>query len=166
MAAVDLRGSSQVGSFHTWHSADFSSESWIDYSIISKSLENVVENFELWEDGICVSDHWPIILSLHMKVYQSAGSDRMQSNRGGLVWRNAVLVDLLTYERELEVELSQLDIPVEAAICNEPERCSHKYLRDILTVYVARCTSLQIGAFQDIRVTGRESLGSTKSSNR
>ena len=56
------------------------------------------------------------------------------------MWKKAKVYDLLSYQRELELELSKIDIPAEAAICNEPERCSHKHI--IQTYFDGVCSAM------------------------
>ena len=43
-----------------------------------------------------------------------------------LCWSKATGLDLEAYKLCLEMELDNLDIPAEAAMCNDPDRCCHK----------------------------------------
>ena len=54
MTIVGMRDSQRLDSLSTWHSGEFSTETWINYFIVSKSLESMVDDFEILEDGMCV----------------------------------------------------------------------------------------------------------------
>ena len=43
------------------------------------------------------------------------------------MWRQAKVEDLCKYQMELDLELSKIGIPAEAATCNEPDGCKHKH---------------------------------------
>ena len=127
MVVVGVGDLAHIG-LNTWHSADFASQTWIDYFVVSNSLECMVADFKAIEDGMFVSDHWPIVMSVDLQVETGDKGDHCQANGRRLLWRQATVNNLYKYQMELDLELSEIDIPAEAATCNEPGCCDHKHI--------------------------------------
>lgn len=95
--------------------------------IVSKSLNSMVVDFKIMEDGTFYSDHWPTFMSMEGRVEIRNECDHCDPAVRRLLWRKATAEDLSRYQKQLGLELGSIEIPVEAAICNDPESCSHKH---------------------------------------
>ena len=104
----------------------------IDYVLVSDGLTSEITGFEIMEDGVCISDHWPVVVSTNISIdsgYNMKGGQTVQDTvprTKRLCWSKATGLDLEAYQLCLEMELYNLDIPAEAAMCNDPDRCCHK----------------------------------------
>ncbi|XP_062504975.1 uncharacterized protein LOC134181724 [Corticium candelabrum] len=112
---------------NTWHSLDFQTQSWIDYIIVSNALTKTIIDFEIREDGGYLSDHWPIVMSTSVEVDCKILIPKNKSVGKKLLWKQTAMDSLERYKHCLELELSKICMPVEAAVCNEPESCGHHH---------------------------------------
>ena len=53
-------------------------------------------------------------------------TDESKTRKKRLLWREACSEQLLRYRQCLDMELDNLDIPAEAAVCNDPCSCHHQ----------------------------------------
>ena len=124
--------------YYTWDNEDFCQKSWIDYICVSQSLKAAVDEFDVLEDGSYVSEHYPVTVSLNISVEtldQEKGAKRAAKR---LMWQEAKEVDLAEYCQCLELELDTIQLPAEAAVCNDPGLCHH---REHIQVYYDRLVS-------------------------
>ena len=112
----------------TWHSYDMCRESWIDYICVSTVLRGLVDNFSVRDDGCVLSDHWAIVLSIQLVIDTNEMSEDEKSSSKRLRWKEAREADIVKFQKILEMELDVIDIPVEAAVCNEPISCKHQHM--------------------------------------
>lgn len=109
--------------WHTWHSHDFSSQSWIDYILTSQQLEGLVTDVQIRDGESLTSDHWPVVMYANIGV---SGIERKKEVPGCLQWNYAKESDFTRYRECLKRELDQLEIHAETAICNDPGNCGHE----------------------------------------
>ena len=86
LTVVGINDQARLDDPSTWHRSDFSAHSWIDYFIVSKSLKRMVAVFEILEDGMIMSDHWPIMMSVEVRVDLRKESDNLRPQGGRLLW--------------------------------------------------------------------------------
>ena len=93
---------------------------------MSKSLNSVVEDFQILEGETLLSDHWPVVMSSNIGIDSSDNIAHEATYTKSLLWKKVREKDLSRYQLCLNMELEMINIPVEVAICNDPEHCSHK----------------------------------------
>ena len=121
LLAVGLNDSAVVGQRCTWHNHNHCQESWIDYVCVSKSLNSVVEDFQILEGEALLSDHWPVVMSSNIGIDSSDNIAHEATYTKSLLWKKVREKDLSRYQLCLKMELEMINIPVEAAICNDTE---------------------------------------------
>ena len=65
----------------TWQSDDCLRQSWIDFALISENIEVLVKNFEIVNDSVPTSDHWPICLQLKLNLLKEPMRAVKQNSR-------------------------------------------------------------------------------------
>ncbi|XP_062512344.1 uncharacterized protein LOC134188162 [Corticium candelabrum] len=151
-----VTGMEDTGSIRrsTWHSHDFRCESWIDYMCVSTHLRNVFDGFIVRDGDCALSDHWVIVESIELVINTNETSDDGNSSNRRLLWKEASAIDIAKFQEILEMELDVIDIPVEAAVCNEPLSCSHQHriqvFHDSLSAAIVKSVkrSIRTGKFK------------------
>ena len=110
----------------SWLSSDFLQQSLIDYVVVSCSMKPNISSFEVLEGMSITSDHWPIITSMDLSVDFIQPKDSCNSSPVRMLWKDSTAMDIARYRDCVEKELSYIYIPVEAAVCNDPDNCEHK----------------------------------------
>ena len=92
---------------------------------VSTHLGDVADGFIVRDSDCALSDHWAIIVSIELVINTNETSDDGNSSNRKLLWKEASAIDIAKFQETLEMELDVIDIPVEAAVCNEPLSCLH-----------------------------------------
>ena len=115
--------------FMTWESGDLSKCSWLDYALVSNNIRSQVRDFHVIEDIVPSSDHWPVRLLIQLDDSQhNVKISNVRQNHLVCNWQQCQDLDLLRYQWELDRRLSDIEIPWDAILCNQPDRCCHKPL--------------------------------------
>ena len=93
---------------------------------LSLCLIVVHPTFEIRDGMSMCSDHWLIFWCGDIMVDAVKEMIGSKTSKKRLLWREACSEDLFRYRQCLEMELENLDIPAEAAVCNDPCSCNHK----------------------------------------
>ena len=111
---------------YTWHNVDFCQKPWIDYICVSQSLKSAVDAFDVLEDGSLVSDHFSVTVLFNISVESLDQEQGTKCAGKRLLWQQAKDVDIAKYCQCLDLELDSIQIPAEAAVCNDPGSCDHR----------------------------------------
>ena len=112
--------------FYTWDNDSFSQKSWIDYFCVSQSLSSAIDEFDVLKDGSVLSDHYPVTFSFNISVEIVNHKPNVNGAGKQLMWQEAKKEDLERYCQSLEFELDSIQIPAEAAVCNDPGLCENR----------------------------------------
>ena len=72
------------------------------------------------------SDHWSIFWCSDIMVDAVKEMVGSKTRKKIMLWRETCSEDVFRYRQCLEMVLENLDIPADAAVCNDPCSCSHK----------------------------------------
>lgn len=94
----------------------------------SNDMRTQIRGFQVVEDFIPISDHWPVSLQIQLnEPQQDMKTSVVKYNRPACNWRQCKDVHLLKYQRELDVCLSDLEIPLEAIFSERPDQSDHNF---------------------------------------
>ncbi len=96
---------------------------------MSNNIRSQVRDFHVIEDIVPSSDHWPVRLLIQLDDGQhNVKISNVRQNHLVCNWQQCQDLDLLRYQWELDRRLSDIEIPWDAILCNQPDRCCHKPL--------------------------------------